>query len=141
MSRSLYKPNIPVDLNMLNLSKNEQAFYRATDKPGRKIVRLATASGSTILTLYHLKIRILLHNGRRYIPLLIVNKMVGHRLGEFRRTKQTGLKIHHDNKTEKKRQKKISRLKLEAQQRKNRKKGKKGKSAAGKKKKVAGKKK
>jgi small subunit ribosomal protein S19 len=41
---------------------------------------------STILP-EHVDARVLIHNGKRYLPLTITQEMVGHRFGEFARTR------------------------------------------------------
>lgn len=122
MSRSLYKPCISEDLQLLNLSEKQKAFYRVEDQKGRRIYRLASCSGASYLTEEHIHFRILLYMGKQWKPMYIIKKMVGFRLGEFKRTKKTGPRIHFLNRTERKRRKLRERLKLEAKQRKNRKK-------------------
>lgn len=46
-----------------------------------------------------------LYNGRRYQPIALVPKMLGHRLGEFVYTKMLGKSIHSSVKNKKKKKK------------------------------------
>jgi len=123
MSRSLYKPNIPQDLRLLNLTKEQQAFFRADDKRDRTDVwRFPSRGGATLVRLDQVKFRMLLHGGNGYGKWIVYPNMAGFRLGEFRLTKQSIKNIHIDNRLSKKLQKKRQRLFLEAQKRKARKK-------------------
>lgn len=53
---------------------------------------------SAVITLSFLNKRVLIHNGRRFISLLIKESMLGYKFGEFVVTKQLGGKIHSKKK-------------------------------------------
>jgi len=124
MTRSLYKPYIPQDLRLIDLTKERQAYYRVDDKRDRTDVwRFGLKCGATVIRPEFMKFRIAIHGGDAYGKLIVFKeKMIGFRFGEFRRTKSFGVKnIHEDNRLSKKLQKKRQRLILEAQKRKTRK--------------------
>lgn len=69
----------------------------------RKKVR--TKNRSSVITEKMLGSIVSLYNGKRYYPIAIVKKMLGHKLGEFVFTKLLGKSIHSSIKNKKKKKK------------------------------------
>jgi ribosomal protein S19 len=123
MSRSLYKPCIPSDLRLYNISPKKQAFYRGEDMPRSRVIRLLVRKGDCLITPQHIRFWILLDSGKRAKRLVFVRSQhVGHVLGSLRRTKRGGRIIHAENKPSRKLQKLKARLRMEAKRRKTKKK-------------------
>ena len=57
-------------------------------KPGDKAV-IKTWSRSSVITPEMLGLTFGVHNGKLHVPVIIVENMVGHRLGEFAPTRKT----------------------------------------------------
>ncbi|MCP3678864.1 MAG: 30S ribosomal protein S19 [Gammaproteobacteria bacterium] len=78
MSRSLKKgPYVQLAL----IVKVEQAAKAGSKKPIR------TWSRASMIVPEMLGLTIAVHNGRQFVPILIVENMVGHKLGEFAPTR------------------------------------------------------
>lgn len=71
--------------------------YNLLKKIIKKNHELKTHSRATIILPSFIGIEVLVYNGRRYKRILIEEKMVGHKLGEFVYTRKVG-KIHTLNK-------------------------------------------
>ncbi|RYX78196.1 30S ribosomal protein S19 [bacterium] len=69
----------------------------------RKKVR--TKNRSSVITEKMIGSIVSLYNGKRYTPIAIVKKMLGHKLGEFVFTKSLGKSIHSSVKNKKKKKK------------------------------------
>lgn len=125
--RSQYKPCIPSVrvFDHINVNAKIKAYYRVDDlkyQEGRVPYRLKLFSKSSFLTMTSFEYRALVHYGKGFIGGTFISKeQVGHRIGEFIRTKRMG-NVHKDNKVQKKLRKRRAQLRLEAQRRKRRKK-------------------
>lgn len=71
--------------------------YNLLKKIIKKNPILKTHSRSTLIVPSFIGLEIMVHTGRRYKKILIEEKMVGHKLGEFAYTRKVG-KIHTLNK-------------------------------------------
>lgn len=69
----------------------------------RKKVR--TKTRNSVITEKMIGSIVSLYNGKRYYPIAIVRKMLGHKLGEFVYTKILGKSIHSSAKNKKKKKK------------------------------------
>ena len=78
MARSVWKGPF-VDINLLKKAE------KVSDS-GRKEVIKTWSRRSTILPNF-IGLTIAVHNGRQHVPVLIVENMVGHKLGEFAATR------------------------------------------------------
>ena len=78
MSRSLKKPPY-VDPGL------EEKIDAATQKNDKKLIK--TYSRRSTITPEMVGLNIAVHNGKQFMPLLITEAMVGHKLGEFAPTR------------------------------------------------------
>mgnify|MGYP005848502431 CR=1 FL=1 len=81
MARSL-KKGIFVDKNLLEKVASEKPRVLK----GEKVI-IKTYSRSSMITPDMVGMTIAVHNGRTFIPVFIIEDMVGHRLGEFSPTR------------------------------------------------------
>ena len=78
MSRSLKKgPFVKTSL----LKKVERAISSGSKKP------IKTWSRGSMITPQMIDLTIAIHNGRKFVPVLVGDNMVGHKLGEFAPTR------------------------------------------------------
>lgn len=126
--RSLYKPAIPSVsvFEDINVNEKMKAFFRVDDliwKEGRIPYRLYIFTKNTLITTTSLNYRVMVHTGKSlHGKTLRSPEAVGHRLGEFFKTKWTGSIVHADNKTKQKLRKRMAQLRITSQKRKQRKK-------------------
>lgn len=67
--------------------------------------KIRTKSRSSMITEKMVGIVMSIYNGKRYIPVMVVPKMIGHKLGEFSYTKRLGKSIHSSVRNKKKKNK------------------------------------
>lgn len=101
----------PVRLSGPGKRKQDYTYLRIVSKRPRSCILRHNAG-----------YRLILHTGHRQRYIRIFRKMAGHKLHEFRRTKEIGSKIHVGNRLERKRNKKRAQLQMEAHRRKTKKK-------------------
>jgi len=75
--------------------------YLLNKLPGKYFI-INVWSRRSIITKLFVGIKVNIHSGRRLVPLIITNYMVGHRFGEFIFTKRMSSLIHFNKKKKKK---------------------------------------
>ena len=92
MTRSQKKPPF-IDEGLLRAWKRDQKLAKEIQAKGKKFVSpgIKTWARETIITEEMIGCRFRVHNGKIWIPVVILKEMVGHRLGEFSLTRKPGV--------------------------------------------------
>lgn len=83
MARSSWKGPY-IGINFIKLASREKITNKNTEK--RKL-DILTYSRSSVIVKEWVGLNIGVHNGKSFVPVFVVSPMVGHKLGEFSRTR------------------------------------------------------
>ena len=85
MSRSIWKgPFVQKSLR----KKVERAKLIIADPNKKGRIRIKTTSRSSQILEEFIGLTFLVHNGQKYLPIIVTSQMVGHKFGEFSFTRQ-----------------------------------------------------